>query len=484
MGIADRLKAPHTGLAVRAGGARSRAAFWGIAGLAALAATWMSGGALHDHQNADSLLQALVSLQRWTPFYWEQNRFGMLIPLLAMPIHHPLANLIVQDWLATAAALLAPYLVARGLGGANVDWVASGSIANTLLVVFAPPAVQFDWLVTQPYALSISLAFGGLAALETPGLTHSVIGTLLMVLAHWVNVGVFILVIPVIAFARRLTPRSVAATTAGMAAGLLFAGLSSAPHTTSAMSPFAVWPNGWLQLLSHTASSAIEHRVWLGLLALIALALALTLAPWPSLLPPLWAAGAAFALAVEYWLVVGSSRWVELNVYLPRYLYPGLLLAGVGLSILLVSPFAAKHRRAAAVLFFVAVCIIYGVPSGSRVRRHLDDSFGRLTPEVLDSGATVIAGDYWTVWPAVFHANLTQYRRTGHAGVYGLTYRSIATDGLWCRAEDVLVAAKSEDRAIGIYADRISLPLRFLDHKTSIDLFAAGPCRDSKVSGF
>ncbi len=62
-----------------------------IAGLAA----WMGLGTLHQFQHADSLLTVLISTQRWTPFFWGQDRFGMLVPLVAMPIRHPLANLLV-----------------------------------------------------------------------------------------------------------------------------------------------------------------------------------------------------------------------------------------------------------------------------------------------------------------------------------------------------------------------------------------------------
>src|SRR5688500_4546792 len=53
--------------------------------MAAVAAS-MSLGRLHEFHSADSILPVLVSLQRWTPFFWQQDRFGMVVPLLAMPI--------------------------------------------------------------------------------------------------------------------------------------------------------------------------------------------------------------------------------------------------------------------------------------------------------------------------------------------------------------------------------------------------------------
>ena len=89
--------------------------------LTAGVAAWMGLGSLHDFQHADSLLTVLISTQRWTPFFWGQDRFGMLVPLVAMPIRDPLANLLVQGWLMTTGALLAPFVVARFLFDAPAD---------------------------------------------------------------------------------------------------------------------------------------------------------------------------------------------------------------------------------------------------------------------------------------------------------------------------------------------------------------------------
>ena len=54
--------------------------------LVALLATWIDLGRVHTFQGADSFIPILVSLQRWTPFFWGQDRFGMLVPLLATPL--------------------------------------------------------------------------------------------------------------------------------------------------------------------------------------------------------------------------------------------------------------------------------------------------------------------------------------------------------------------------------------------------------------
>ena len=136
---------------------------WAVVSIvAAVLAAWIGLGTLHDFDHADSLLPVLVSTQRWTPFFWGQDRFGMLVPLLAMPIRHPLANLLVQGWMMTAAGLLAPFAAARFLTGRDDPWIAIGAGANLLFLLLTPPVVQFDWLAAQPYGLSMCLGFAAL----------------------------------------------------------------------------------------------------------------------------------------------------------------------------------------------------------------------------------------------------------------------------------------------------------------------------------
>ena len=52
----------------------------------AVAAALVDLGGFHRLEQADSIVPVLVSLQRWTPFFWDQERFGMLVPLLALPV--------------------------------------------------------------------------------------------------------------------------------------------------------------------------------------------------------------------------------------------------------------------------------------------------------------------------------------------------------------------------------------------------------------
>ena len=95
-----------------------------------------------------------------------------------------------------------------------------------------------------------------------------------------------------------------------------------------------------------------------------------------------------------------------------------------------------------------------------------------LTPEVVRSHVDVICGEYWAVWPAVFHANLVSYRSGLQTVVFGLTYRSEATDGLW-RAKNTrtIVGTRPADGAIGRYADRAGIELLPFERRPTLDLF-------------
>ena len=80
---------------------------WPSLVICAVVAIWVDLGTIHRQQHSDSLLYPLISLWCWTPFYWGQDRFGMLVPLMARPITHPLANLLVQDFLNIFSGLAA-----------------------------------------------------------------------------------------------------------------------------------------------------------------------------------------------------------------------------------------------------------------------------------------------------------------------------------------------------------------------------------------
>jgi hypothetical protein len=58
--------------------------------------------------------------------------------------------------------------------------------------------------------------------------------------------------------------------------------------------------------------------------------------------------------------------------------------------------------------------------------------------------------------------------------VYGVTYRSDATDALWYRPNaSILVAGRAGDASVADTAERHHVSVVLLEHRAAIDLFAA-----------
>src|SRR5208283_6166450 len=59
-----------------------------VVGLAA----WLDFSRLQEGHHGDSLVPVLTGLTVWTPFFWRQDRYGMLITLIALPVRDPAAH--------------------------------------------------------------------------------------------------------------------------------------------------------------------------------------------------------------------------------------------------------------------------------------------------------------------------------------------------------------------------------------------------------
>jgi hypothetical protein len=448
---------------------------WLVVGiLTAGLAAWMGLATLHQFQHADSLLTVLISIQRWTPFFWGQDRFGMLVPLVAVPIRHPLANLLAQGWMMTAAALLAPFVMARFLTGRAGPWLAIGACTNTLFLLVAAPAVQFDWLVAQPYGLSISLGFAALIlASDDRRLPASIAALVFLALACWVNVGVGLMLAIATVIAGSRPVRLLTLAAAGTALAAVAARYGATAHTIASLAAPRQWLDGWRLLLEGLPGVTASPDAVIGIAIGTAAAIAWL---WRTdALPPWRPAAAICAMAVGTWLVVGMSLWVGMNRYVFRYMYPTLMIAGAGVSIVVAALFAKRTKglTAAALTAWAAVTIVrYGMPSLARVEGDIDARFGARTASVLHSGATVMAGDYWRVWPAVFHANLALARTHAQARVFGLAYRSEETDPLWQRAgQSILIAGAPDDPSVEAVAGEHGVAVTLQTHLPEIDLY-------------
>ncbi len=422
--------------------------------LAALLAGWMDLSPLHRYHNSDSLIPILVSLDRWTPFFWEQNRFGMLLPLLALPFRHPFHNLLVQVWLRLLALVLSFFLLAR-VAVPRRYWPAVGGTALALvLAVRSVP--HLTYLHEQPYFQAMALALGGVLLLDDGGWARRIGGSALMALSFWISPGTLFWLMP-IAIVKIVQPPGEGRTArpwrrniylcvllgvcldASLAASALYA-RKAYGGTDLGTVPEKNWPLGWRRL----AEEAV-HYLSPGWVAAVFVLLAIA-----AVLSLLGKARGAFssglaltAAALGELAVLGTSGWIHRQLFDVRYLTSGLTaltVAGPALFFcLILERMPAIWQRTANVLVLAALIPLtlfrFGPPSPARAREALDTGLGLHSPAVLASGATHVIGNFWRVWPAVFHANLLLDERGEKQKIWGITYRSAPTRSQWTPAD-------------------------------------------------
>ena len=155
-------------------------------------------------------------------------------------------------------------------------------------------------------------------------------------------------------------------------------------------------------------------------------------ASWPAVV-------AALVSAILYLALVAEMRWVAHNQFGYRYGLPAVLLLQAGLLICAAAPAAAllpvsvraRLGLVGAVLIVASAAWTSGAPSLGRARAAVDERLGARTADLLALGATHFAGNFWCVWPAVFHANLALYERGDDRRLWGITKGSEET---WPRA--------------------------------------------------
>jgi hypothetical protein len=174
------------------------------------------------------------------------------------------------------------------------------------------------------------------------------------------------------------------------------------------------------------------------------------------------------ASAVVSFLLIGSLSHIQGTEYDPRFALQSMVLMQIGAVAWALLPIYARvgvnGRRAmmgaAMILFLAAPLYLYGRPSLGKVRADLDGTLGAYTPEILQSGATHILGDYWKVWPATYHANLTLYEMGSGRRIWGVTDRSAATREFWSAipAEKMRLATVAGDTSVPYVLNMFAFP--------------------------
>ena len=338
---------------------------------------------LHD---ADSLIPTLVSLDFWLPFYWGQDRFGMLLPLVTAPVRDSFWNLVAQNALGVLLMLAGAYVAAVRCAVRQPQLVA---LALLSLVLAWPAETTALYLLTtnQSYSPALGLyafAFGLLRPDSSwPTRTGA---ALLMALGAWTNAGTGLLMLAVFAVAAvmpRLRPVArwllggVILSLAGhLALQMLAPGvrldrshvtLASLADVTALAAGFwsdayqrFLGPAFWLSVLTVLLALALERRSAIALQAIIAIVVGCTLY--------------AFAVVVFF----GGTG---------RHITPTLpLLCGAILVVFARHLPAASGMLGVAALTMAIVLIQASADWPEAARRRLDIKVGRRTRGRVVSG--------------------------------------------------------------------------------------------------
>ena len=422
---------------------------------AATAALWLALGDLQRLNHADSLIPTFASLHRWTWFYWGQNRFGMLTALLAMPIHHPLANLLFQNWIVSFCGLLVFPLVHAHLLGWRTAPI-SGALGAAVFLLASPECFHLDYLLAnQPYAVSGCLGLLGLLAMEPESdnrqriVIRRLVAGLLLFLAFWVNLaGVFIIAplfilklffggTPVDRRRKILSSGSTVILATALANWVITVGYPY--HEDYGWTP----PSAWLQnstALLHNVYQVISPAFLICLLALACIGTAARLFGGnQGKNHQYFRAGLILVLsALFYLMLAAASAHVRQGEFPYRYAIPSLVLLVAAATIFASQAGARLSPRwrgslvAALMLgLMTGVTLRYGPPSFTHVRLLIDQKFGANTKVLRNNHCTHVLGDYWDVWETVFHANLVNYESGSQQVIWGITARSQVTKDLW-----------------------------------------------------
>lgn len=429
--------------------------------LAALAVnfSWIHG--LHD---ADTLLLPLISIDRYTPFYWGDNRYGMLVPLLVSPVKDYRANLLLQTQILTAAAIACVVLLHMRIldSGPRLRAlsISAGAVALAIAILQPGPRPIQAVLLAHPYFISLFFVLIAVVLMIRSPATHTVArytaALLALLLGFWINRSYAPVAALLLLFLPTTGPRR-DRWTALLLAALAFAAVevyaSRWPAIAAPRLAPAEFPGNVYGMLSNLlADHVYGRRLLMLLVALIAAAawrggviaaMRSARAPWAVL-----AAGALYAL------MIAVTDWPARNLYEARYwtmpVAMLIVVASAGLLGILYDALARRNEAIASTLFPLALIATtlngFGIPSVTRATAALESRTASAAALIDRFGCTHMVGNYALAWPAVFHSRM-HHRQPG---LWAITPRSEVTMDLWSKMPE------SERRYCGLCGDPIN----------------------------
>jgi hypothetical protein len=148
---------------------------------------------IQSWHNSDTIIPALISIEKYTPFYWSENRFGMLVPLLVAPVRDYGWNLLAQSQIIVLSGIgVLVLLSAFDRRSRTASAVTVSLAAFPLFALFKPVGTIVLLLPGSPYLAALFLLLSALHLLlvaPTHPAMRWIAGAVLLLLSFWVNVS-------------------------------------------------------------------------------------------------------------------------------------------------------------------------------------------------------------------------------------------------------------------------------------------------------
>ena len=439
--------------------------------------------------NADALLPALISTQRWTLFYWGQDRLANLVPLLAMPIRNPLWNfqfqtlIIAASFFGLAAMFVSFHCWSRGIRPRPLEHGAATMLAG--LAVMAPMHVVagYRFIVEQLYFVSVLLFLGAIYAWNRR--RAYTLGAISLQIAFLVNPSLM-LATP---FAwlldderegrlRRFAEFVAAALTAFAITTLAGRYLATGEHVDRPYDKFSL---EHLRAGTSAVAGNIAGSMSDGLATtFVLLSVAVVAARARGIRPRSRSVYLALPVFATVWFVAFSTNgWVIQNAHEFRYFYPlyvtfMLYVAGASTEcVLAVRPLLRRVAplRPRLVTLLLTSSVLISMLVAVMVIRHVRVAAmvaaGESVEAAREFDVTLVVGNYWTTWPVIVAG------RAEGLDLLGVTYRS---DPILGDIQAALDLAEHQNRAVLVLCSGIDAP-------TCADELSRISTRDWMLSG-
>ena len=374
-----------------------------------LALLWL--GPFRDLDTSDVIIPIFCSVERWTPFFYGQNRFGMLWPGLCSWLKDPLANLYLQQLLTSLCALAPFWLLPRAFNAPR-PWVWTQAMC---LAFLATCKLHVWWMLQttmQPYGTSLTFGLLGIWALRNRRMATAF---LCYALAFWVNIGAgplfLLLAIPLIG-ERYLTHRRVRDCWPLAVLMLEFVVAVIAPNFL-AFGPSeqtAIRIPNWAILVRLLSSLTVQLNLW-ALLTLLVLFLMGCRRPgrafqWTALQLSL----ALFLMFAQFILM----KWVEVNGFDSRYFNHGyFFLVALGTSPAAFLAWSPTRTTSLGLGCLLGATLLaqaqLPIATPQTHFGRLKERWNSLLQEGRALGVEVWAGDFWPCWSLAFIDRVERY---------------------------------------------------------------------------